>query len=474
MNFLPEEKSAALFQRSLLSIPGAVNSPVRAFGSVGGTPRFITKAHGPYIKDADDNTYVDLVCSWGPALLGHGFPEVIRAVQKTAERGLSFGAPTENEVALAEAITARVPAAEKIRLVSTGTEATMTAIRLARGATNRRFIVKFAGCYHGHSDGLLVAAGSGVATQGLPGSAGVTEGIAGDTLVCPYNDKDALTKLFDQHGDDIAGVITEAAPANMGIVAPKDDFNLYIRDITRRHGALMIFDEVLTGFRVGPSGYWGLDAHYEPQGLPAHLPDFMADDNPKQARHQWVSDQLSSTRYQPDIFTFGKVIGGGMPLAAIGGRAEIMDELAPVGPVYQAGTLSGNPLATAAGLVTLEAADLLIYTRINTVSEVIQNMLRQAFDSRGIPYCLNNVGNLFSVFFGSEVAESGVWNYEDAQRQDTHMYNVFFHSMLEHGVALPPSGFEAWFVSSSHDDRSVGVISEAIDHAANDLVETLE
>ena len=312
--------------RACEAIPGGVNSPVRAFASVGGTPRFIKQASGCRVTDVDGTSYVDLVCSWGPALLGHAHPQVVAAVQEAAAKGLSFGAPTGAEVELAERIRARVPVAEHVRLVSTGTEATMTAVRIARGATGRDKIVKFAGCYHGHSDALLAAAGSGVATQGLPGSAGVTVAAAADTIVLAYNNFDELRLLFERIGGQIAAVITEAAPANMGVVTPAEGFNAEIRRLTAEHGALMILDEVLTGFRVGASGWWGLEAGVE-------APD-------------WT----------PDLITFGKVVGGGMPLAAVGGRREVMDLLAPLGPVYQAGTLSGNPLATAAGIATLDLA----------------------------------------------------------------------------------------------------------------------
>ena len=316
--------SDQLFDRARSLMPGGVNSPVRAFGSVGGTPKFMVSAKGPYLTDADGREYVDLVCSWGPALLGHAHPAVLDAVHAAVDRGLSFGASTPDEANLAAIVKERVSAVERIRMVSTGTEATMTAVRLARGFTGRNLIVKFAGCYHGHLDGLLAAAGSGLATMALPGSAGVTEAAAAETLVLPYNDLGAVEAAFAAHGNNIAAVITEAAPANMGVVTPNEGFNAGLSRITREHGALLILDEVLTGFRTGYAGYWGLTGRQE----------------------GWT----------PDLLTFGKVIGGGMPTAALGGRADVMDYLAPLGPVYQAGTLSGNPVAMAAGVATLTLA----------------------------------------------------------------------------------------------------------------------
>ena len=416
-----------LFERARGVIPGGVSSPVRAFGSVGGTPRFVSSARGPYVVDADGVEYVDLVCSWGPALLGHAHPEVVAAVQQAAARGLSFGAPTAAEVELAEVIRARVPMAEQVRFVSTGTEATMTAIRLARGATGRDAIVKFAGCYHGHSDALLAAAGSGVATQGLPGSAGVTRASAADTIVVDYNDVEALTRVFDEAGDRIAAVITEGAPANMGVVPPAPGFNAAIRKLTARHGSLMILDEVLTGFRVAPSGWLGFEGGYE-----------------------------------PDLVTFGKVVGGGMPLAALAGPARLMQLLAPVGPVYQAGTLSGNPLATAAGLATLRLADAGVYAHVDRRSVELQAAVAEALSAASVPHVVQRAGNLFSVFF----REGAVADYEAAKKQDTVAFARFFHSMLDHGVALPPSAFEAWFLSAAHDDAAMTRIADALPTAA--------
>lgn len=336
------------FSQAKSVIPGGVDSPVRAFGGVGGTPRFIASASGARVTDVEGRSYVDLVGSWGPALLGHAHPEVVAAVQEAASRGLSFGAPTETETALASAVRERVPFAQRVRFVSTGTEATMTAIRLARGATGRDLIVKFAGNYHGHSDGLLAAAGSGVATGGLPGSAGVPEAITAQTIVLPYNDVDALRACFEQVGDGIAAVIFEGAPANMGTVPPRPGWNREIRRLCTAHGALMILDEVLTGFRVDPAGWWGLEAVAGwVDGAPSGRYGAGFVDASCVEGADWV----------PDLVTFGKVVGGGMPLAAVAGRADVMDLLAPLGPVYQAGTLSGNPLATVAGLRTLELAD---------------------------------------------------------------------------------------------------------------------
>lgn len=423
-----------LFDRARAVIPGGVNSPVRAFGSVGGTPRFYVSATGPYVTDAEGRDYVDLVASWGPALVGHAHPEVIDAVVDAARRGLSFGASTPAETELAEEIRRRVPIAEKIRLVSTGTEATMTAIRLARGATGRDLLVKFSGHYHGHSDGLLAQAGSGLATLALPGSAGVPAPIAAQTLVVPYNDRAALEAVFAEHGANIAAVITEAAGANMGVVPPAPGFTTFLRELTNRHGALLISDEVLTGFRSGPSGYWGVLRE-------------------------------AGEDVAPDLLTFGKVVGGGLPVAALAGRAEIMDLLAPLGPVYQAGTLSGNPVAVAAGLATLRLADADVYARISRAADTVSVAASAALDAAGVPHVVQRAGTLFSVFFGSAVV-AGVPDYETATRQDAGAYAAFFHAMLEAGVSLPPSAFEAWFLTAAHDDVALGRILEALPGAA--------
>ncbi|WP_295120311.1 glutamate-1-semialdehyde 2,1-aminomutase [uncultured Leifsonia sp.] len=419
----------AQFERAQRVIPGGVNSPVRAFRSVGGTPRFMVSARGPYIVDAEGREYVDLVASWGPAILGHAHPAVVSAVQEAAGRGLSFGASTPAETELAEAVLGRVPFIDKLRLVSTGTEATMTAIRLARGYTGRPLLIKFAGHYHGHSDGLLAEAGSGLATLSLPGSAGVTEATAAQTLVLPYNDLDAVRAAFEANGPDIAAVITEAAAANMGVVAPDEGFNAALTDLAHEYGALLILDEVLTGFRVSEAGYWGLDRSYT-----------------------------------PDLVTFGKVIGGGMPLAAVGGRTELMDFLAPTGPVYQAGTLSGNPVAVAAGLATLAHADEAVYDRLDVVAGTLSAAVSGALAAEGVAHRVQRAGNLFSFVFGDFAAAPR--SYAEVQSQEAFRYRPFFHAMLDAGVSLPPSVFEAWFVTAAHDDAAVDRILDALPAAA--------
>ncbi|SKB02482.1 glutamate-1-semialdehyde 2,1-aminomutase [Agreia bicolorata] len=441
-----------LFDRARISIPGGVNSPVRAYRSVGGTPRFLTSAKGAYVTDSDGTQYVDLVSSWGPAILGHAHPEVVAAVQDAASRGLSFGASTPGETELAELVRARVTSGgvspiEKIRLVSTGTEATMTAIRLARGFTGRDVLIKFAGHYHGHSDSLLAEAGSGLATLGLPASAGVPAATAALTLVLPYNDLDAVREAFALHPGRIAAIITEAAAANMGVVAPDAGFNAALSAIAHENGALLIVDEVLTGFRVHPAGYWALESEAQAAAGP---------------------DAAASHSYVPDIVTYGKIIGGGMPLAALGGRADVMDFLAPLGPVYQAGTLSGNPVAVAAGIATLTLADASVYAHLDTTAELLSASVSEALADVGVAHAVQRAGNLFSFVFGdySPSAGGAPRSYADVQRQDAFRYPAFFHSMLDSGVSLPPSVFEAWFVSAAHDDEAIGRILAALPAAA--------
>ncbi len=455
--------NTSLFEAARAVIPGGVDSPVRAFGSVGGTPRFIASASGAHVTDVEGRSYVDLVGSWGPALLGHAHPEVVAAVQAAAARGLSFGAPTATETLLAEEVRRRVPAAQKVRFVSTGTEATMTAVRLARGATGRDLVVKFAGCYHGHSDGLLAAAGSGLATGGLPGSAGVPAAVAAQTIVLPYNDVAALEACFAERGAEIAAVITEGAPANMGIVPPAPGFNAAIRRVSAEHGALMILDEVLTGFRVGPAGWWGLEAV---DGWTVDLPGLATEPADADAPSWPGADWRERAAWVPDLVTFGKVVGGGMPLAAVGGGTEVMDLLAPDGPVYQAGTLSGNPLATAAGLATLQLADDAVYASVATRARTIGEVVSAALTEQGVPHRVQRAGSLFSFMFGRQAAERGVSDYEAARSQETWRYGPFFHAFLEAGVGLPPSVFEAWFVSAAHGEAELEAIAAAAPAAA--------
>ena len=423
----------AEFARAQAVMPGGVSSPVRAYRSVGGTPRFLVSGSGPYVTDVEGRRYVDLVGSWGPALLGHAHPAVVEAVQAAAARGLGFGASTPGETELAELVRDRVRRngtgpVERLRLVSTGTEATMTAIRLARGATGRDLLVKFAGHYHGHSDGLLADAGSGVATLALPGSAGVPAAIAGQTLVVPYNDLAAVRAVFAAHGNRIAAVVVEAAPANMGVVEPSAGFDAALAGVAHEHGALLVLDEVLTGFRVGPAGWWGIDP----------------------------------VPFAPDLVTFGKVIGGGLPLAAVGGSAALMSLLAPLGPVYQAGTLSGNPLAVAAGLATLRAADDEVYARVDAVAATISSAAAAALAAAGVPHAVSRAGNLFSIVF----RDTPPRDYDEARDQESFRYAPFFHAMLDAGVLLPPSVFEAWFVSAAHDDEAVARVLDALPAAA--------
>ena len=415
--------SDELFERARRVIPGGVNSPVRAFGAVGGTPRFAVRGEGAYLVDADGRRYVDLVQSWGALLFGHARPEIVEAARAAAGRGSSFGAPTELEVELAERIVAAIPSVEMVRLVSSGTEAAMSAIRLARGCTGRDLIVKFEGCYHGHSDALLAkGAGSGVATLGIPGSPGVTEGAARDTLTLPFNDLAAVERVFAEHGERIAAAIVEPVAANMGVVPPEPGFLDGLRERCTAAGALLVFDEVITGFRIA---FGGAQAVY---GV------------------------------TPDLTILGKVMGGGFPCAAFGGRRDVMERLAPVGPVYQAGTLSGNPVAVAAGIAALDLArELDPYPLLAETATSLADGLTERFEARGIPASANRAGSLFGVFFSSEP----VRDFAGAKAADHERYARLFHHMLDHGVWLPPSGYELWTLGTEHGPNEVDQVLDA-------------
>lgn len=435
-------ESAALFERASAVTPGGVNSPVRAFNAVGGTPRFIASAKGAWLTDVDGHEYVDLICSWGPMLLGHAHPEVQARVAEAVARGTSYGTPTRPEVELAEEIVSRTPV-ERVRFVSSGTEATMSALRLARGFTGRDVVVKFAGCYHGHVDSLLASAGSGLATFALPGTPGVPASSTELTVVLPYNDRAAVEKAFAEHGDRIACLVTEAAPGNMGVVPPEPGFNEFLARTCREHGALFVSDEVMTGFRATRQGQWGLDGAVE--------------------------------GWRPDLVTFGKVMGGGFPAAAFGGRADVMHHLAPEGPVYQAGTLSGNPVATTAGLATLRLATDEVYDHLFRTGDVIKAAVTEALDGAGVPHAVQSTGTMFSVFLGEFPAQGqAVRDFDDAQRTDVAAYAAFFHAMLEAGVHLPPSAYEAWFLSAAHDDRAVQTVLDALPGAARAAAQAQE
>jgi len=422
-------RSKIFFARALKAIPGGVNSPVRAWQSVGGSPLFISRAKGSYIFDADNRKYIDFVGSWGPMILGHANAKVIHAIARRAANGTSFGAPTLGEVELAELVSQCVPSIEKLRLVSSGTEATMSAIRLARAFTQRTKLIKFDGCYHGHSDSLLVRAGSGVATLGLPDSPGVPASVARDTLTARYNDLHSVQKIFDRYGEAIAAVIVEPVCGNMGVIPPEANFLAGLRALTRRHGAVLIFDEVITGFRLALGG----------------------------------AQQLYQV--EPDLTCLGKILGGGLPMAAFGGRRQIMDQLAPRGPVYQAGTLSGNPVAVAAGTETLHLlARRGCYDSLEGKGRRLANGLTDVIRKRGIPATINRVGSMLTLFFGLDSVASA----EEARRCDRKQFARFFHGMLTRGVYLPPAPFEAWFISMAHSNADLDrTISAFDDWAAN-------
>jgi glutamate-1-semialdehyde 2,1-aminomutase len=411
-----KSRNEVLFEQSQCVIPGGVNSPVRAFRSVGGTPRFFRRGKGAWLWDEDENAYIDYVGSWGPMILGHCHPEVVRAVQEAAADGLSFGAPTARELEMAQTLVRLMPSLEMVRLVSSGTEATMTAIRAARGFTGRDVVVKFEGCYHGHADALLVKAGSGLLTFGQPSSAGVPADTTRHTLVLDYNDVEGLEKTFASRGDEIAAVILEPVVGNMNFVRPSESFLRTLRALTEKHGAVLIFDEVMTGFRVGPQGAQGLFG------------------------------------IRPDLTTLGKVVGGGMPLGAFGGRRDIMEKLAPLGSVYQAGTLSGNPVAVAAGLATLRlVSEPGFFERLSGTTTALVNGMAAEARSRSVPFSADALGGMFGVFFRDRAPES----YAQVLQSDRDAFNRFFHLMLEQGIYLAPSAFEAGFVSAAHGAEEI-------------------
>jgi len=423
--------SAAYFERANQVIPGGVNSPVRAFKSVGGNPVFIQSAKGAYLHDVDGNSYIDLIGSWGPMLFGQAHPAIEQAVREALSNGFSFGAPSYNEVLIAEKIISMVPSIEKVRLVNSGTEATMAAIRVARAYTKRDKIIKFEGCYHGHGDSFLIAAGSGVATLGTPDSPGVTQSTARDTLTAVYNDIESLVALFKANPSSLAAVIIEPVVGNMGLVIPKEGYLDAISTLCKEHGALLIFDEVMTGFRLSPSGYQGICG------------------------------------VKPDLTTLGKIIGGGLPVGAYGGRAEIMNMIAPSGPVYQAGTLSGNPLATSAGMAMLNliSSDLDVYKRLEEKGKLIAKALESQIQKYKIKARVTQIGSMFTLFFTDVVVE----NFSDAKTSDTAMFGRYFKGMLDKGIYLPPSQFESWFLSDAIEEAEIANIIQASDETLNEI-----
>lgn len=422
--------SSELFERAKELIPGGVNSPVRAFRAVGGTPFFTKRANGATLTTADDRELIDFVCTWGPAIHGHNNETIREAVTKALEGGTSFGTPNPYEITMAELIIEMVPSIEKVRMVNSGTEATMTAIRLARGFTQRNKIIKFEGCYHGHADSLLIKAGSGALTLGNPDSAGVPAGFARETIVLPFNDLGAVREAFDTYGDDIAGIILEPYPANVGLIFPKDGYLQGLRDLCSKNGSVLIFDEVMTGFRVSAGG---------------------------------VQTKEGIT---PDLTTLGKIIGGGLPVGAIGGKTEIMDHLAPEGPVYQAGTLSGNPLAMAAGIAALELLkDGSAYERLDRLGKQVQQAIQSAINETGIPAQIHQAGSMFCLYF----TDTPVENLEDASNTDTELFNIYFHKCLDLGVYIPPSKYEGNFISTAHENAAIETACEVFAEALRSM-----
>lgn len=423
-------KNSELFQRAKSLMPGGVSSPVRAFRAVGGEPIVVANARGSKLWDVEGKEYIDFLMSWGPLILGHANPKVVRAIQRQAEMGLSYGLTNEHEITLAELVTSAMPSVEMVRFVSSGTEATMSALRLARGYTGRKYIVKFDGCYHGHGDSLLVNAGSGVATLGIPGTPGVPEDIARLTLVIPYNDLDALREVFERYGEEIACVIVEPVAGNMGVVLPKSDFLKAIRAITKDFGALFICDEVITNFRLSKGG------------------------------------AQEVFQIEPDITCMGKILGGGMPLGAYGGSREIMEKVAPEGPVYQAGTLSGNPLSMVAGIATLtELFRLNPYKELERLTKKLTSGISEILNKKGIAHRINQIASMFTLFF----TDREVYDYETAKMSDRELFGRFFRGLLKEGVLIPPAQFEAWFLSTAHTEEDIDLALEKIERAVSSL-----
>ncbi len=423
-------KNRELFEKARSLMPGGVSSPVRAFKAVGGDPIIVSRAKGSRLWDVEDKEYIDFLMSWGPLILGHAHPKVVEAVKEQSQKGLSYGLTNPYEIELAELVASCMPSVEMVRFVSSGTEATMSAIRLARGYTGKKYVVKFEGCYHGHGDALLVSAGSGVATLGIPGTPGVPEEVARLTLVIPYNNTEALEEVFKRYGEDIACVIVEPVAGNMGVVLPKPGFLEAIRDLTKRYGALFICDEVITNFRLSKGG----------------------------------AQEVFNV--EPDITCMGKILGGGMPLGAYGGRREIMEKVAPEGPIYQAGTLSGNPLSMVAGLATIrELLSLDPYQELERLTKKLTDGLSKILSDKGIAHRINQIASMFTVFF----TDREVYDYESAKSSNTELFGRFFRALLKEGVLIPPSQFEAWFLSAAHQEEDIDLALERIDRAIRSL-----